>query len=110
MKKDKNLILMVPKKNSSIQWEKNDSLITLKMMRNSIFDKAMNKIFKTPKTISIQLDELGSFVWEQCDGNKNLNQISEDLHNKFGKDANPVLERLVTYIRILRNNNLIDLK
>ncbi|WP_051931945.1 PqqD family protein [Clostridium sp. KNHs214] len=105
----KNAVLMTPYKNPEIQWERKENLITLVINRNKAFDKVMQKIFKSPKSVNIELDELGSFVWEKCDGVSNIKDICESLEKRFGKEADPAMERLLTYIKILINNNLIKM-
>ncbi|MFD3158457.1 PqqD family protein [Haloimpatiens sp. FM7330] len=105
----KNALFMVPKRNFKIDWQKNNNIITLKIKRDKTIDKIMHKIFKTPRIVNIELDEIGSFIWENCDGNKNLQDLSQELHVCFGKKVEPVLERLITYIRTLKNNNFIEL-
>ncbi|WP_138204391.1 PqqD family protein [Haloimpatiens lingqiaonensis] len=105
----KNAILMVPYKNPEIQWEKRENSIILIINRDKLIDRIMQKIFRTPKSVNIQLDELGSFVWEKCDGISNIKDICESLKEKFGKGAEPAMERLLTYIKILINNNLIKI-
>ncbi|MFD3158460.1 PqqD family protein [Haloimpatiens sp. FM7330] len=108
--KTKNALLMIPKRNKNITWEKENDVINLKIHRNRGRDKIMHKIFKTPLVINIELDELGAFVWEACDGIKNIQDISEEIVKYFGKRAEPVLERLITYMRILKDNKFIDLE
>lgn len=100
---------MIPYKNPEIEWEKKENLIILVINRNKVFDKIMQKIFKSPKSVNIQLDELGSFVWEKCDGVSNIRDICEAVKQRFGKEAEPAMERLLTYIKILINNNLIEI-
>ncbi|WP_058486088.1 PqqD family protein [Defluviitalea phaphyphila] len=110
MKKSKNILNMIPIKNERILWETKNGLVTLIILRNRPFDKFMHKIFKTPLKTTIELDEIGSFVWNECDGTKTINDIAENLEEKFGKRVQPVLERLLTYIRTLINNSFIILK
>jgi hypothetical protein len=108
--RDKNLLEMKPVRKPSINWIQNEGIIVLKIMRNGIIDKLIHKIFKTPQVISVELDEIGSFVWEKCDGTRNLNEISGDLKDYFGDRINPALERLVEYIKMLKGNSLIELE
>ncbi|GAA0736399.1 PqqD family protein [Clostridium oceanicum] len=106
----KNVLLMTPKRRKNIEWEKNDEIITLIIKREKVIDTIMNKMFKTPKTIRIELDNIGSFVWENCDGEKNVNDISKTMKSHFGNKVDPVIERLVTYIRTLKNNKFIEIQ
>ncbi len=67
-----------------------------------------------PKTrsryINANLDELGSAVWELIDGNKNVNQISDILEERFNEKISPVHERLTMFLQQLNTNNFIYFK
>jgi hypothetical protein len=57
----------------------------------------------------IKLDILGSFVWNNCDGNKTVRDIAEQMKQEYGKYAEPIDERVNNYINQLSSNNLIDI-
>ena len=56
----------------------------------------------------VQLDEFGSFVWKQCDGEKTVEQIGQELKNKFQGDIDPVYERLAVFIQSLARYKFIE--
>lgn len=107
--KNTNLLLMTPIRNPKIEWDNSDNII-LKIKRYKKIDRFMNKVFKTPLVHTIELDEIGSFVWENCDGNNKIEDISNLLNNNFGQKVEPVLDRLIHYIQILKNNQFISLE
>ncbi len=47
----------------------------------------------------VHLDEVGTFVWERCDGNLSIAEICDHLHNEFGEKVNPVEERTVMFVQ-----------
>lgn len=100
---------MVPTRSQKVDWEDGD-IILLKIRREGMIHKIMHMIFKSPLNPTIELDEIGSFVWKSCDGVKNLHEIAEDLKVKYGEKIEPVYDRLLQYISILKNNNLIKLE
>ncbi|WP_034601914.1 PqqD family protein [Clostridiisalibacter paucivorans] len=109
--KGKNFLEFIPIKKEGMQWDKrDDGNVQLIILRDSLLDKIVRKFFKTPEKTIIDLDELGSFVWENIDGEKNVHEITINIENEFGEKAEPVRDRLITYIKILKNNNFIDLK
>lgn len=105
----KNALLMVPKRNKNVYWEDSDKIL-LKIRRDGSIHKIMNKIFKSPLSPTVELDEIGSYVWKMCDGVLNLHDISEKMQDKFGDKIEPVYDRLLQYIGILKNNNFIKLE
>lgn len=108
MKKD-NILERIPVRKSNITWQ-DAEVITLIIHRDSLFEKIMHKIFKRADEIKVELEEFGSFVWKNCDGKNNIFQISEKVRDHFGEKAEPLVPRLVQYMKILNNNSFITLK
>ena len=57
--------------------------------------------------IAVKLDELGSAVWEACDGAACVGAIAEDLQGRFEMDGTSLHERLARYFRDLEHGRLI---
>jgi hypothetical protein len=76
-------------------------------------NKYLQRIFiprgKSPY-IKINLDKFGSAFWNECDGKNDVHRIGEKMVSKFGKDIEPVYERLNIFIAQLRKNGYLDLK
>lgn len=106
-----NFLELVPKRDEDLQWEtKEDGLVEIIIPRQGLLDKIVRLFFKTPKAMKIALDDVGTCVWKAIDGERNIEKIAEILKKEFGKDAEPLYQRLGTYINILRNNNFIILQ
>ena len=84
-----------------------DGKIEIKMHNKGVFNKIAQVLFKKPKYSYIELDEFGSFVWEQMDGKKTIYEIGTLVKERFGDKAEPLYERLSQYIKILHNNHFI---
>lgn len=111
IKKTDNFLELVPMVRGSQDWvEKEDGLVQIVIPREGILDKIVRMFFKTPKAMKIDLDELGSCVWREIDGKKDIEEIGNIMKNEFGENAEPVYERLGTYINLLRNNKFITLE
>lgn len=111
IKRDKNLLEFIPVKSDKIDWESDEEgLVKLFVWRNSYIDKAVRKLFNTPEKTVIDLDEQGSNVWQNIDGEKNVDELVQLQRRKFDKLAEPAIERLITYIKILKNNDFITFK
>ncbi|MDI6601673.1 MAG: PqqD family protein [Thermoanaerobacteraceae bacterium] len=110
-KEDKNFLKYIPKRrNKNVTWKnREDGSITLIIERKNPIEKALTFMFNTPRTISLDLDKLGSRVWTLCDGERTITEIGEILEDEFGEAAAPTYERLVKFIQLLKNNGLIDL-
>ncbi|WP_249323901.1 PqqD family protein [Wansuia hejianensis] len=110
MKKDDNYLEYIPIKNERIQWrDREDDLIQLIVHRNSLFERIIRKLFFTPDKFKIDLDHIGSFIWKNIDGEKSIYDLGELVKHEFKGDAEPLYERLIQYLNILKNNKFIEL-
>lgn len=95
-----------------MEWEKNpDGTVFLKKpkVRSRILKTFIRRLGRS-SDYRIQLDAFGSFVWEQCDGVRRVEQIGECLKQEFGEKVEPVYDRLGTFVRILAYQKLIVYK
>ncbi len=110
-KKTDNYLDLIPKVVENQEWtEDEDGLVKIIIPRNGIVERILRPFAKTPKTMNIDLDALGSCVWKAIDGEKTVGEIGIAIKNEFGEDAEPLYERLATYINILRNNKFVTLE
>lgn len=109
-KNQPNYLDQIPKKSNHIQWEeKEDGLVQLIIYRDSLLDRAVRKLLFTPDRFVIDLDGMGSFIWKQIDGKKTIYEIAQLVKAKYQDEAEPLYDRLIHYINILKNNKFIDL-
>ena len=50
---------------------------------------------------------MGSFIWQQIDGKRNVYEIGQLLKQEYGKEAEPLYERLCTFVKSLHNSCFI---
>lgn len=60
--------------------------------------------------IKIRLDEIGSAVWNACDGQNAVRQIAAMLENQFGDEIKPAYDRLSEFFKQLEYNKFIRWK
>ena len=105
-----NYLDNIPVKNESIRFTESDGIVTLEIDNKGFFNRIAQKLFKKPKISYVHLDELGSFIWKQIDGKKDVTAISELVEKEFGEKAHPLYERLSQYCNVLSSYNFINLK
>ena len=114
MKKNKiapNYLEKVPVRAEAIGWTADENgAVTLEVENKGAFNRIAQKLFKRPKVSYIHLDENGSFVWRQIDGERNILAIGEAVKEHFGEKAEPLYERLSQFIKILESYRFITLK
>lgn len=82
-------------------------LVTLNIENKGVFNRMAQKLLKKPKISYIHLDELGSFVWQRLDEEKNIIALGEEVKEQFGQKAEPLYERLAKYFQILDSYHFI---
>jgi len=64
-------------------------------------------MFKLGEIIAVKLDEMGSFIYERCDGCRTVSHLLQEARDEFGDGIEPALPRLQTFLRSLEKNGLI---
>ena len=106
----KNYLDYVPVKNPEIEYETAENgRVTLFIEWKGFHNRIAQKFFHRPRISDIKMDELGSFVWLAIDGEKDVHQLSKEFDEKFPKKEKS-LSRLIKFLEILRDNNLIRWK
>lgn len=107
MKKNKNYIDNIPKINDK-KWElMPDGIVEITIENTGFYNRVAQKIFKRPRYSFIKLDEYGSCVWQQIDGQKTIYEIGQILKESHKGASNQLYERLSTFFCILERNKYI---
>jgi len=57
--------------------------------------------------VQIDLDRVGTAIWQACDGHTSVEEIGVMLQAEFGDDIEPVYDRLGLFFRQLEQNEFI---
>lgn len=68
----------------------------------------IKRILRKPKISYIHLDEIGSFVWKQMDGKRDVAEIGQKVKENFGESSEPLYERLMQFFGVLKNCKFIE--
>jgi len=102
-----NLLELVPVRNR--KWENGEGVVVVilaprfnnRWLRKLLLPRLKNPFYR------ISLDDLGSWVWLQCNGSRTVAEIGEDLKKEFGEKAEPVYDRLGGFFRIMEEHLFI---
>jgi len=109
-KKD-NYLDLIPIRTNKMKWhEDQDGFIHIEIPRKDPIDRLVRLFKKTPEQMRVDLDEVGSQAWKYMDGKRSIGEICDLMTEQFGETVDPVIERVGTYINILRNNKFITLE
>ena len=105
-----NLLTLIPERNARFEEQENGKITLLKpRFKTAWIQQRMSRIMKHPD-YKIHLDDVGSFVWKQMDGFRNVEEIGRRLKETFGEKVEPVYDRLGEFLAILDRNKFIRLR
>ncbi|BBF42183.1 hypothetical protein lbkm_0865 [Lachnospiraceae bacterium KM106-2] len=107
----KNFLDYVPVKNELYLDHINEKgLVVVRVPKTGFFDVLAQKLAKTPKVSYITLDEYGSFIWQFIDGEMSIHDISIQVKEHYGDQAEPLYDRLVKFFQILKEHKFVSFK
>lgn len=106
--KSENFLDYIPKHNSLMKYSINEGgHVEIAVVNRGLFNRLAQIFFKKPKVSYIELEDMGTFIWKQIDGKRSVYEIGILVKEEFGDKAEPLYERLCTYIKSLHNNEYI---
>ena len=105
-----NLFDLIPEQQLDFE-ESSNGLVTLlkPKFKNKFLVKYFLPRIRKPN-FKIKLDQFGSFVWKQCNGNNTVAQIANLLKEKFQDEIELVHDRLALFIQSLAKHEFIAFK
>ena len=108
-KEKENYLELKPVRIEKITWSSDQGKVTLEIENKGFWNRLFQKLLKKPKISYIHLDEMGSFLWPLLEGEKTVSEIGQAVKGEFGDKAEPLYERLVKYLEILKSYRFIQL-
>jgi hypothetical protein len=104
-----NLLELVPRRAREFNVDES-GIVTVKMPRFETGWMLRHLVprWKSPYVLT-RLDDVGSFVWLQCDGETPVGAIATRMQEKFGERIEPVNGRLKVYFQQLTRRTWITL-
>ncbi len=98
-----------PSRNDTLEWEKNEEgevAVTLKR-GDSKKVRVLSKIFWIPEKRTLVLDELGTQVWEMCDGRTTVEAMIRRLSEAHKLNSKEAEISLLAYLKKLGQKRLV---
>lgn len=96
---------LIPVRNEKIRMQKVNGKYYLLIPMDSKLDFLARKLHGDYRRV--ELDEVGAYVWELCDGRRDIKEIGKLLKTRFGEKVEPLYERLITFMLELERRGLI---
>ena len=109
-RRGQNLLDFIPERRVEHEVDPATGLVTLVVPRfqSRLGKKLFGRIGRSPD-FHVRLDELGSFVWLQMDGELDLARISAAAREHFGERVEPAAERVALFARKLEQDGFVRL-
>jgi len=104
---DINLLELIPERIVGSETGE-DGLVTIQAPRfhNRVLKRLIEPRLKRPHMM-LRLDEIGTAVWEQIDGERNVREIGAILREAFGDKIEPCHDRLAVFFTQLELSQFI---
>ena len=105
-----NLLELKPERN--LEWEMSEDqrvALLVPRFRNKFLVRWLVPRLHRP-TFRVTLDEYGSFLWQESDGQTTVRELGERLKARFGDTVEPVYDRIHAFIRELERGDVLRLK
>ena len=98
-----------PVRNNLIKWEEsaNSEISLVVPQKETLWVKAVSKIFMLPRSRVVVLDEVGASVWTMCDGNNSIDTIVKALANRYKLTRKEAETSLMAYFRKLGKRGMV---
>lgn len=107
-KKKENYLDYIPAISRKNTWDVGENgMVTVHMVHRGFYAWIAQTFFHRPRVSHIDLDAMGSFIFPHIDGQRTVGELAQLVKAEFGRDAEPLYERLVKYMQILHNNGFI---
>lgn len=106
----KDLMPCLPSR--KMEWEIEEESKRVVILRPKYIYPPVRKLvepFLKNKVFKIKLDDLGSVVWQNCNGQTTVEEIGRILAETFGPDIEPIYDRLSKFIIQLQREKFIEL-
>lgn len=102
---DAEVLRLVYRPRAHVRAEVQDERVTLlEPLDHPIQTFARRLRLKIPSHRHLHLDEFGSFIWQQLDGEATVQEVGQRLEKRFGAAAHPLYERLLLFLNHLEVN------
>ena len=106
-----------PVRNPRVDWERGSvseerpEVVLLRVPRRSDrWGNFLARMFRLPDSRRIELDEMGSDVWEMCDGSRTVDALTRAVCAKYRLNRRQGEASVTAYMRMLAERRLLALR
>lgn len=106
-----------PIRNPAVEWERGvwheaqPAVVLLRIPRRADrWGNFVARVFKLPAFRRIELDEMGSDVWELCDGGMTVDALTRTICSRYRLNRRQAEASVTAYMRMLAERRLLALR
>jgi len=105
----KQALNAIPICNRQVKTERDEhgNVVLTISRRADAWGKLLGKIFFTPPSRRLVLDEIGTYVWERCDGRHTVRALIDSLSKRYKLNRREAEISLTTFLRSLGQKGLV---
>ncbi len=106
----KAAMLLRPVRNSLLTWEKREggeTILNVPLNQKAGLTRAMARWLKAPNERRVELDEVGSFVWELCDGSHTVESVVQKTSKQYKMNRREAEVSVTMFLQMLHERNFI---
>jgi len=107
----KAVMTLRPGRNSLLRWEKRESGETILTVpqsdRVSRITRTMARWLRVPTERKVELDEVGAYVWELCDGSHTVDVIVQQTGKHYKMNRREAEVSVTMFLQMLHERNFI---
>lgn len=101
-----------PGRNAMLTWEKQDAgktmiTVPLDLKKGGKITRLMAKWLQAPSQRHVELDEVGGFVWELCDGSHTVETIVQKTGREYKMNRREAEVSVTMFLQMLHEKNYI---
>lgn len=98
----------LPVRNQAVEWKNEGEQTTIVLRRREDWvGRLLSLAFVVPRERKIELDQAGSYVWQQLDGQHTVSDLAEGLARKYKLNRKEAEVSLTDFLRKLGKRKLI---
>ena len=106
-----NFLDIVFSRSTEFEWAADtDGIVTIFIQNKGFWNKFAQKFLHKAAVSKLTLDTVGSFIWLNIDGARDVYSIGQSVKKQFKQAAEPLYERLSIFMKQLERNGLTERK
>ncbi len=98
-----------PVRNPALEWTTNDDdcVVVRLPRRKDMVGGILSFLFSVPESKPVVLDEVGSFVWQLCDGENTVSEVVDKLSREYKLNRREAELSLTKFLQMLGRRGMV---